>query len=606
MTKPLNETPLEWDNGKAFFDMLNEDLVRWDGRDCFYIDTTSKLVERLSKLDPTNFVAQSYVSALMSSCMGAVKFDLGRILYNEEVQQWIENFKSLKESTQASYLPHLNNFLESLKSKVSHMEIDINLDHIDMAKLLRDALCATDIRLDWIYAYEGDPVSINTFSTKLYRYPSIKDLEMDIINKVLPYGCHMIGVDTIQGDKATVSNIIVCNTPNRAFMLSNLYFAFSQNEMISQDTKENSYNRLSEPSTHFPKWDNIDQLPIPFGENKYQYSDISCLEPKQALWSLMTMELASIMVSQVQPKSLSASVSLLEHKDKPDSNLPAIWTKPFDIDHKSIEDLIEEFKLNTSPNKDWLIGLLDGLTTEDLLPDLPMIGFDVIERKAMIEFKTDSSINPNSLNRYGNTPSTAGHGKVNLYPKPSNAYGTTEQITESINKILSENFNIVLSQLKSVDWESHIEKTEKWFERALRRKFESVVDCFELNKNYINFKPKYYQAIFNPQVPMSSPYMRYKICHEVNYDNNPLRLLSVTAPRIGEWSNKEMKYKGFITGNLECESFFVFPMDWQDICILLDCKRSALPKPLRNWHRTNSTPWAGRGITKPLCALVFV
>lgn len=603
MTDTLNQAQSpQWDNGKAFFEMLDQDLVRWDGRDCFPLDSTAKLVEKLSTLDPTGFVAKSYVAALMKSCMGAVKFDLNRILYNEDVQQWINDFKVLKEDVESAYLPHLEGFLQSLKAKVSHMEVDVDLGLVDMAKLLRDALCATDIRLDWVYAYEGEAMSVNTFSTRLYRYPSIKTLELDIINNVLPYGCHLVGVDIMQGTKAGVSNIIVCNTPNRAFMLSNIHFAFSQNEMVSEDGNKTFYNDYSEPATHFPKWANVEQLPIPFGENKYQFSDISCLDSKQALWSLMTMELASIMITQVQPEKLSASVGLLDHKKESGSMLPSVWTPPFELEHYSMAELIEKAGINQEPNKEWILGVISELTTEHLLPDLPMIGFDVKNLNAVMEYELsyNSSV---SLNRYGTQTKCGG---LNLYPKPSNAYGTSEQITDAMNKILVENFARVVGSLKHADWKSHSELSEKWFNRALKRKFEHVLACFEENKTYVNIKPRGYQTIFNPQTPMKSPYMRYKICHEVNGDNDPITMLSSSTPRIGEWSTKHSKHLGFKTGKAKCEEFFVCPMDWKDICKLLDCKRSALPKPLRYWHRTTDQPWATRGFGNPFMALVFV
>jgi hypothetical protein len=595
-----------WDNGKAFFDLLRQDLVRWDSRDCFSIETTEKLVHRLSTLDPTHFVAKSYIAALMKSCMHAVNFDLGRILYDENVKQWMNTFKVLKEDVESAYLPHLDNFLTRLKDKVSHMEVDVDLGLVDMAKLLRDALCATDIRIDWVYAYEGEAMTVNNFSTKLYRYPSIKALELDIINNVLPFGCHLVGVDTVQGKENKVTNVIVCNTPNRAFMLSNMYFAFSQNEMASSQENNSSYHMYSEARTHFPKWENIGSLPVHFGENKYQFSDISCLEPKQALWALMTMELASIMVTQVEPEKLSASVALLDYKNDAGCNLPSVWIPPFELAHKSMAELIEDFGINDDPNKEWLLSLIEDITTAHLLPDFPMIGFDVMAREAVMELEVDRISSSVGLNRFGNPPKESQSGMINLYPKPSNAYGTDEQITESMNKILEENFSRVLSSLKSQDWYSHIETTEKWFKRALMRKFDSVVACFEENKNYENFKPRNYSSIFNPQMGHTSPYIRYKICHHIDNDNDPMRLLSVAATRIGAFSSEHSKHIGFKTEKVKCESFIVCPMDWQDICKLLDCKRSSLPKPLRNWHRTADYTWASRGVTKPLMAVVYV
>ena len=598
-----------WDNGKEFFDLINDPIIRWDGRDCFHIKPTQKLVEKLSKLDPTHFIAKSYLTTLMTACMPHIKFGLHQLLNDKKTSDWLSAFSKLQKTTEAASSGPFDRFLISVASKLIGTDFDIDdLSKTEVTLLLRDALCATEMDVHWLYAND----SISSFkvrsSTTVLRYPSIEELEIDVLNKNIPFGIYVVGVDTIIGDKKSVSNLFLYFAPDKAFTLSNMYFAFTQNQMVSEDAKENSYNRFSEPSTHFPDNHNYECLPENYNKQSRAFLDISNLKPNQSLWSMMVLELISIMAKTITPLELSCSTALIEsyNSDTKKDLLPATWTPPFELEHMSIDDLICHSKINSSPNRDFFLSVIKDLTIEQLLPDAPMLGFDLNTFESVPELPFSDNVK--HLNRYGNQPTRMlgdTMNYINLLPKPTNSFGTANELRKATNKILIENFTSVLKVKSNASWSKELPFLESWFKQKLKDNIDNLKDCLDKNKHVCNIVPNNHVKLFNVQYS-NSPYIQYSLCKEYDITDRCDKSLSLRAIKISKIDSSKNIHVGYKTKKKKAINFLVVPMDWKDLCLLLDCEQSELPVTLQNWHRTKSSPWHTSESSAPLIAHVYI
>jgi hypothetical protein len=598
-----------WDNGKEFFDLISNPITRWDGRDCFHIEPTQKLVKKLSELDPTHFVAKSYLATLMTVCMPHIKFGLHQLLGDKKTSDWLSTFANLQETTEAASSGPLKRFITSVTSKLSNSDFDIDdLSETEVSLLLRDALCATEMDIHWLYANDSTSPLNARPSTTVLRYPSIEELEIDVLNNNIPFGIYVVGIDTIIGNKNKVSNLFLYFAPDKAFTLSNMHFAFTQNQMVSEDTKENSYNRFSEPATHFPDIHNYECLPENFNKEERAFLDISNLKAKQSLWSMMVLELISIMAQTITPLELSCSTALLESYSNGSKKdlLPVTWTPPFELEHMSIDDLICHSGINSDPNREFLLSIIKGLTIEHLLPDAPMLGFDLNTFESAPEHSVSDT--SKSLNRYGNQPARMLGDDlicINLLPKPTSSFGTANELRKATNKILIENFTKVLTLKSTASWSKELPSLESWFKRKLEENIDNLKACLDENKHVCNIVPNNHVRVFNVQYS-NSPYIQYSLCKEYEKTDRHDKVLSLRAIKISTFDDSKNIHIGFKTKKRKALNFLVVPMDWKDLCTLLDCEQSELPETLQTWHRTSNSPWNTRENSTPLIAHVYI
>ncbi|MCP4528635.1 MAG: hypothetical protein GY833_22375 [Aestuariibacter sp.] len=590
-----------WDKGEAFFSHLKKlPINSYDGRDCFPIDSAQEVVQKLVELDPSEFVARSYVTALMNSVMPHVRFPVNKILYDSACAEWLSHFKALHEHQKEVCGDELSMFISKVTSYMKDKSIEVPTNQDIVAKLLVDALYATDMQIDWLYAYEGEPMPVRRYSNQLYLFPSMDVLEREVISGKLPYGVHICGVK-IQGQfgRPAAANMIVCNTPNRGFVLSNMNFSFSMNDMESRNEDRMQSSYWVSPTTHYPSWKNEDDLPCADDAYPYAFGNIASLSGEQALWAYMTMELAVMRCLQVEPTGRSVSLKLLEavSDDSVRTTLPAVWTKPFDPTLPTIAQMLET--LEGHPNYKWMASLFDGLSDEVLLPDVEALGFDVRARKAIPE--TYDHEKSSEINRYGNS-ATPVYGSVqpftiNLYPRPTGVFGNEAAVNKALTKIATENFNKLLGALMRADWQDNADEINKWFAGALKRRFDKVM---AFRKRYADtwflVPRKHFKSLHRRQ-PISGIYEQYQPVSLADGDLVSDRYCPISMPRIGHYDSATSTHKGFKSKRKPKNEYYVNPMNTQDLMDMFDYKRSQLPKPLRHWHKTKLGGWGHHDMT---------
>lgn len=591
-------TPLTWDNGEAFFTHLKESS--YDGRDCFGIEGARKLVQRLSKLDSSGFVARAYVSALMKDASRHVSFSVDQILNSGRCEEWVKQYQDLVENHKDLCGTELAVFINRVTSHMQTLSIEAPTDEKQVTKLLVDALCATDMRVDWLYVYEGEVSPVKNYSSQLCLFPSMDVLEREVIAGDLPFGVHICGVaSTGLHGREEVSNMVVCKTPTRAFVLSNMTYAFSQNAMRSAGEQRMTSDFWTEPTTHFPKWDKSTQLPALQDSYTYAFSDMAAMSGSDVLWAYMTMELAArICLSQV-PTHCSASLRLLDlaSTGSATAGLPALWTKPFEVATPSIAALLKEHEQH--PNYKWMASLFEGLSDEVLLPDESELGFDVRARKAIPETYDHEA--EKLINRYGNpstnTYSTNQRYTVNLYPRPTAVFGDEAEVNAQVSKVAQENFDKLLRALMAADWTDKQPEITKWFDKALRRRFDKVLAFRKQYKDVCFIVPREgYRSNHRVQTS-NSPYLKYHPVAKADGFDVTEQHVPIRAPRIGHLDVTTGKRKGFKSKAAAKNEYYINPMSAEDLMLIFDYKKSQLPEPLRHWHKTELGGWGHHDLT---------
>lgn len=587
-----------WDKGEAFFEHLA--TSNYDGRDCFAIESARRLVQRLTQLDTSEFVARAYVSALMESASSHVRFSVNQILNSRACEEWLTRYRDLHEHQQVVCGDELSVFISRVTSRMQSMSIEVPTDELTVTKLLVDALCATDMRVDWLYAYEGDVAPVKNFSNQLCLFPSMDVLEQEVITGELPYGVHICGVTSIgQHGRNEVSNMIVCKTPTRAFVLSNLQYSFSQNAMKSAGEARMSNDYWTSPTTHYPKWNNQGGLPAVRGSYAYAYSDMSSMSGKDVLWVYMTMELAIIRCLGQAPAGRSVSLKLLEavNDDSVRARLPALWTKPFEVNVPTIADMLKE--LEGHPNYEWMASLFVGLSDEVLLPDTSKLGYDVRAREAIPETYDDEK--EKLINRYGNSATKTYRSDqrftVNLYPRPTGVFGDEAEVNKQVQKIAHENFTKLLNAFMRADWDDNEPSVNKWFEGALKRRFDKVIAFQRQYKDTWFIVPRETHKSNHRVQHAHSPFLRYHPVIEADGFDVTDEYLPLKAPRIGHYDKDTNKHKGFKTKSKAKHEYYINPMNSEDLMSMFDYKRSQLPEPLRYWHKTDLGGWGHHVLT---------
>ena len=69
---------------ETFFNLVNSPLIKWDERECFYRSSTAELLQKLTELDPTLFVAGSYLTELLNVSSNYVSFNVNSLLNNSD------------------------------------------------------------------------------------------------------------------------------------------------------------------------------------------------------------------------------------------------------------------------------------------------------------------------------------------------------------------------------------------------------------------------------------------------------------------------------------------------------------------------------------------
>jgi hypothetical protein len=590
---------------KTFFNLVNSPLIKWDERECFYRSSTAELLQKLTELDPTLFVAGSYLTELLNVSSNYVSFNVNSLLNNSDIKQWIDSFSALKNEADSLYLEQLNTFLNTINSRYFSSDDKNTISRNDCVLLLRDALFATELNVNWIYNYADKQDTVKAKpSSAIYHFNSFFQLERALLNKEIPYGIH-VGFIASNKSHNKVANIIIYYTPIKAFVLNKAYFDLETNSMVSdqQSTADISYNKYSVPNQHFPNWKVLSKGMTETLDSSFKFATLDILSNKQKLWFIMSLELTGILADDITLDEYSSSAELIEHSQRSIQSMRLIeWAPKFEIEHDTFEDIVENLIPKNSLNAKWYRELIKDVSIDILLPDPKnneqrFVGLDLINMLHTDEYTSKYSTEPSSVKKY--ISDNFEEVGVNLLPKPTNAFGNKEDIKKAYNATLHANLRCIIDTLAKVAWRKEEKAVTEWFEANLKKRFEQVVSFYKEHKNISSLVSRDYFVKYCPQ-PISDQYKAYKPCFEVD-EMNSTHSFSMFYTSIGKFDKFSGKYKGYKSKSLQAESFIVMPMHSQDLCNMFNCRKSTLPQILQDWHRTKSTPWVNN-----LIAHVFI
>lgn len=577
-----------WDKGEEFFSKLESNpYFKWDLREQFSLSEAKKVISMLCERDVTGFVAQCYVNYLIRVAFSQSKVTLEDALLNEGFIEYSRGLLDYKIKLESSIAPAQDEFYSSLSSRLSKIDITLDISENQKVLLLRDAVAKSTLKPNWVYSnnqpYQGS-ISVND---TIYRYESFSSLELDIRNHALSWGFHYVCVDKTHSKTEEHSNVLLFVSPTHAVWFSNLSWDFF-NSTTSTNDRHNPGFRLeavTEINVHFPSLDSAHAITDAGGNNKHRicYGKLSSLPSENAVWLLMCMELIGRRLPMLQPDADSICSSLLLGTGR--SKLPVELIPPFHLSHYTIEEAINAIGVHESPMADLLLSLLSRVTLKHCLPTLPFLGFDLDNDKAEEEYPFCST----ELSRYGRKPNHLHMDRskrgINLYPVPTEFIGNEGQTIEVFNKVITTNLSDILN-----------EKLKLWVKDS-RDEVHSFINneaTKRVDKHGLRWVNAYLDAAALP--PKGRANIRRKVQSNVAMSVEDSRRYSIGHECTGQWygynpsesayihDNKRSNsktYVGYFSGSRTPNKYYFAPSEASEWCEFFGCRMTTLPKYLQ-------------------------
>lgn len=571
--------------------MLDKVVPRLDSRDAFSIDTTRQQFDRLVSLDPTGFAPLLYLSALVGAAARVgYSFSLDKILFDEPSKAWCERYRLLIADIDADLAEPLSNFRGRIEASLSRLGVEGTLSDLQLATLLRDALASiAGMRQDWLRT-DGAPAASGggTFSRKLWLFDTLADLH-DALLSDFPIGAAMVGVKTAKGkheDGVAGTTVLVMKQPGRILLCSNLRYDLWNSRMISGNAGHFSPNimKLDHEDTRFPNWGTI--LPkgalVPEGNNLgLPVMDLGQLPLDQVAWTLMLFELMGQDIAKEAPPQKATYLAAVTGESR--TTLPAVWVPPFQFAAPCLDEIIRASRLETSINAELYLGYARRVDPSKLYP----IKGKVPNGLSLVSLMPEPYQRPDPYvrNRADKAPTHA----LMLTVSPD-LFGSEEFVHAAVLEVAAKNLLRVVSAMAERDYFLAHEALEGWFKKRLnRRRIEQLVDR-------VRHAP-YTQVRAVPEKGLDRYFVRGFFRNRGNgigYVPLTLRPMKDSDPHEGhvfyEQSPKHQNFKpmDYLTGQPASQTMIIRPMDWRDLCDLLEVKQNDLPPLLQSWHRTES------------------
>ncbi|MBS0044167.1 hypothetical protein KFE26_17940 [Shewanella sp. M16] len=595
----------EWDQGKALFAKLqHNDFFGWDIREQFSVTCVEKILVELSVLEPTKFIAVSYVSLLLEKALECSKVSLMTAILNDKFTFFANELRDSKLELDSYAKPKLDLFIENIqigmerlcdsrihfrehaRQRPEQREGWNNLvSHKEIPLLARDALMATKLPLHWIYSAKQEGGRLGALCKVLHndilQFSSLHELELSIHQHELAYGFRYVTVNRAD----TALHAIVYTSPSDAFIMAELHWDRHGSKMRGGHAPYSYQNDgLDQVRLHFPKLDMSNKLTL----TKTAYQVIGSLKTcadRSKIWLFMLTELMSLKLDELSTSAPQMSIELLNESGPNDNrSLPVPITRPFTLEHKDIATIAREIGVDSSPMKAQLWEIVDSLHLDVLLPRDGCDYYDVLsgERFASLDISQ----------KYNHDVSKS---IVKLYPFPAGHFGTKESTSEAINFVLFNNLPKIINAKLNCLWDSDFEHQREWFMSMIYKR-----------KAYIVKKVQQWHETHIPVDASTLNINQYLVTgiHEdirrlaLKYNTvNDRMLTSISSSMPALYKkNRQREVKGLVTENRYddgCEVYVVIPNSTEEIIELLNCKVDELPELLRCWQR-----WANHGEIK--------
>jgi hypothetical protein len=584
----------KWDEGKALFAKLqNNDFFQWDIRDQFSVSCVEKILAELSTLEPTKFIAVSYVSLLLEKALQRSKVSLSKAILSSEFTIFAEELRQSKAELDDYAKPRLDNFIENIqesmeqlcesrirfRGETGHDEDRNNQIYREEIPLLaRDAVISTQIPLHWIYTTDqGQSIGLKykVLHSEILLFSSLHELELSIHAHELAYGFRYVTVNT--GDSSL--HAIVFTSPEAAFIMAKLHWNSHTSKMDGEQAAyTHQLDGLADIRRHFPKLDIKNKLTMV--KSGYQeIGSIKTCHDSSKIWLLMLMELMSVKLEQLCPESPKISIELLTPESS-NKLLPVKINTPFTLEHKDIATVARDIGVEQSPLKSELWAIIDTLTLDDLLPRDGRLYFNVRTGERIKELDLNHKYSAEFHNVF-----------VKLYPYPAKHFGTKESTADAVNYVLERNLPVIINAKLEDLWTLDFENQNEWFASMIKKRKAHITKNVtswhekerEKTKNTINYTQYIFTGIHEEC---------RRLAIKGNTQQDRMNAVAIGIPALYK-TNRKKEVLGIVTGDEYqdgCDYFVIAPNSADEIMEVFKCSEEDLPTLFKGWQR-----WSGHG-----------
>lgn len=584
----------EWDDGKALFEILERNhFFSWDSREQFSIPNVQHIIAELVNLEPTKFIAISYVSYLLNRAFQRSNVSLSTAVLDSHFISFAADIRQSKSELDSYAVPKLDAFIESIQNYMlrlcdsrivfrddtcsSDKEWNNRIWKDEVILLARDAVIGTKLPLHWIYNNDQDnglSQILKVLHADILMFSSLHDLELSIHNHELAYGFRYVTINRAEG----ALNAIVYTSPKSAFIMAELHWQPHSSTMGGGHTQYSIHlDGIDLVRQHFPKL-NFDNKLTLAKEGAQVVGSIKTCTDSAKIWLLMLIELMGVKLESITPDTPSMSIKLLDATSHGEL-LPVTIKSPFKLAHKDIPTIAKEIGVDDSPIKTILWEIVDSLTLDDLLPrdNNQYLNIRCGERTATLTYEQQNDKKLHS-------------SFVKLKRFPANHFGTAESTAEAINFVLSENLLAIINARLEDQWEQDFEEQTNWLQQMINKRktfiSKNVINWHEtareLNPNTHNFNQCHVTGI-------------QEGCRRLAVKMNTSRHRDESNPAIMAIptlykTNRRKEVRGIVTGNEYhdengCDMYVVIPNSSRELMEVLNCKGDELPPLLRHWQR---------------------
>ncbi|MDI5832546.1 hypothetical protein OCF84_21505 (plasmid) [Shewanella xiamenensis] len=586
--------------------------VDWDARDIFDVKAVSAIFAKLEKLEPTQFVAQSYLSILVKHAVARIKVNYSDVLFNDEFIKFSSDIKAEIKAIDGQAKPHMDAFTEIVLTNVEKFSgeplylwgenvpegVDRNngfnvIRRDDITLLARDAIFATEMPIHWIYSKsseQGPHAIVKSLHNDILLFPSLISLEIAIHTGKLAHGFHYVTIN----NKSLPIYSIVYVSPFSAFIMTEANWDRHNFKMVGQAEKYRlRHDGLDSIDRHFPSLDTKHKLTLV--TDAFQViGSLKTAEAKSKVWLLMLIELLAIKLEQITPVVSSASLGLVATPEM-HHNLPTQYVPPYQIQHKDIATLAREIGVDDSCCKAELWAVINTLSIDTLMP------------------KTECYFNVETLKLQ------AEHSKANtdlqsvtitLLPYPHHHFGDQQSVTDAINYVLTENLAYIVNAVLRYRWGIEINAMKKTLSELANDQHKHISKfAADWSETELPFNPRQY----NLHNGFAGGHVE-KLRRLAVKTHNKNRYLPTAVNQMSSSYKQTTRFAGgwVSKSRLEdgCPLYIISPNSTEELTQVLNCQVSDLPKLLKNWERREDHdriiyPWSMNARNRYIVAMIL-
>lgn len=586
--------------------------IDWDMRDIFSIGNVEDIFAKLEVLEPTQFVAQSYLSILVKHAVARIKVNYSDVLLNDEFIQFSSDIKAEIKAIDGKAKPNMEEFTEIVLTNVEKFSgeplylwgenvpegVDRNNDFNVISRdaitlLARDAIFATEMPIHWIYSKavkQGPYAIVKSLHNDILLFPSLLSLEIAIHEGKLGHGFHYVTIN----NKSLPIYAIVYVSPFSAFIMAETSWDRHYGKMVGKAAKYRyRHDGLDSIDWHFPSLDTKHKLTL-VTDDFQVIGSLKTAEAKSKVWLLMLIELLAIKLEQITPEVSMATLGLVANPEK-QSNLPTQYVPPYQIQHKDLATLAREIGVDDSCCKAELWAVIDTLSIDMLMPKKERyFNVDTLQLQA-----EHSKANTNLLSV-----------TISMLPYPHHHFGDQQSATDAINYVLTENLTAIVNAVLCYRWGIEINAMKKALSELANDQYKHISKlAADWSETELPMNPRQFNLHNGFAGGHEEKFRRLAVkTHSKNIYLPPSTIqmsssYKQTTRFAGGWVSKSRLEDG-------CPLYIIGPNTTEELMQVLNCQVSDLPKLLQNWERREDHdriiyPWSMNARNRYIVAMIL-